>query len=598
MELVHHILLNLGFKFVSSKKLSQKSMRKPFELSNGAYIKDFIVCSEVFTIALLIPNDPYIELPSAYVVNMPDAYTNKLIPHISHEGYLCYVEKKEADWEPNDLYALYEDINAQIQLTLNKSAQSFQRQENGDLEFENEFVSYWVPDGFLYLLSQIDKSSSNFVTFLCSSINENSPNNSEFITINTGNKKPNEYFDDNALNKWLSQRNLEVSNSDNLGIKTHYISVSPDKLAGANWPPSSLGSLTKWLEEVNCSARDHLIYSLTKKKEKKHILLLNIDKQDPIAVYIELNVQAFDFHRNAKNTNKKRKNKTSFHSLAAIVRSNKFCSHFKRFSVIKADTSTLQSRDKKRELQLSSQRIALVGCGTIGGYLASLLIRNGAGCSSEQFDLYDDDILMPHNFSRHVLTSSSFGKNKALELASYLTHSVHTIKSVHGFASSFPLNESLLSKYDIIIDATGRPPFSKRLAHVIRLLPQLKRPSIIHAFNDGNGRASKVFIDTGHSCYKCMTMDRVIHQDNADTRFASSIFDKSERKVSCGNTYTIYDASVSHITAAMAQEAVLNTLESNLPWSYSEFILDEQFRTGKRRILKRQPKCPICYEDS
>ena len=596
MELVHHILLNIGFEFISSKKLSKKPIRKPFELGNGAYIKDFVVHSEIFTIALIIPNDPHIELPSAYVINMPEAYMNKLIPHISHEGYLCFVEKKEADWEPNDLRSLYENINSQIQSTLIKSAQAFQEQENGDLEFENEFVSYWAPDGFLYLLSEIDKSSSNFVTFLCSSINENSPNNSEFVSINTGNKKPNEYIDDRALNKWLSQRELEVSNEDT-GIKTHYISVSPDKLTGVNWPPTSLGNLTNWLEEVNRSARDHLIYSLTKKKEKKHILLLNIDKQDPIAVYLELNVQNFDFNKNNSNNNKK-KNKPSFHSLAAIVRSNRFCSHFKRFSVIKADTSTLQSRDKRRELRLSSKRIALVGCGTIGGYLASLLIRNGAGCSNEQFDLYDDDILMPHNFSRHVLTSFSFGKNKALELASSLTHSIHTTKSVHGFASSFPLNESQLAKYDIIIDATGRPPFSKRLAHIVRLLPQLKRPNIIHAFNDGNGRASKVFIDTGHSCYKCMTMDRVIHQNNADTRFASSVLDKSERKVSCGNTYTIYDASVSHITAAMAQEAVLNTLESNLPWSYSEFILDEQFRTGKRRTLKKQPKCPVCYENN
>ncbi|MEH6479420.1 MULTISPECIES: E2/UBC family protein [Pseudoalteromonas] len=591
MELVHHILLNLEFQFVNSRKLSRELIRKPFNLNNGAYIKEFIVNGELFIIALIIPNDPHIKLPSAYVISMPDIYKDKLIPHISHEGYLCYVEQKEADWDPNDLDTLYKNIDSQIQSTLIKS---FQNQSESDSEFENEFVSYWPSDNFLYLLSHRDKSF-NFITIQCTSVDEKSVGDYEFITINIGNKKPDEYFEDHELNQWLSQRKLKIDNKNNFGIKTHYVSVSPDKLAGINWPPNNLGHLINWLEEVNCSARDHLIYSLTSKKEKKHILLLDIDKQDPIAVHIELNVQAFDFNRRA---NKKKKNKISFNSLLAVVRSNKFCNHFKRFSVIKADTTTLQSRDKKRDLQLNSQRVALIGCGTIGGYLASLLIRNGAGCSNKQFDLYDDDILMPHNFSRHVLTSSSFGKNKAVELANNLTQSIHTVKSVHGFASSFPLNENILSKYDIIIDATGRPPFSKRLSHVVRLLPQLKRPNVIHAFNDGNGRASKVLVDIGHSCYKCMTIDKTIHQRNGDTRFASNIIDKSARKVSCGNTYTIYDASVSHITAAIAQEAVLNTLESSLPWSYSEFILDEQFRTGKRRILKRQPECPICYEDS
>ena len=585
MVSIHHVLLNLGFEFANSKKLSRESMMLPIKHEEGAYIKDFFVNDDVFTIALVIPQDPHVELPSAYVVRMPGKYQGKLIPHISQEGYLCYVEMKEADWEPNNLNPLYEAIVEQIQLTLSKS---FREKEGGDSEFENEFVSYWEPDCKLYSLGKIDKLSSNLISFRCTPIDDENSDSSEFITINSENNKATNYLNDPTLIKWLSQRGMKICSEDSNGIKTHYISVSPKKLAGVDWPPSSLSNLTEWLEVVDHSARDHLIYSLTQKKEKKHILLLDVDKQGLVAAYLELNVKAFEFKRN----NRKNK-KISFKNLSATVQSKRFCNFFGRFSVIKADIETLQSRDKKRERQLKSQRVALVGCGTIGGYLAPLLIRNGAGCSNKAFHLYDNDILMPHNFSRHVLTSASFGKSKALELAKHLTCSIHTAKSISGFDSTFPLNEQRLSAYDIIIDATGRPPFSKRLAHIVRLLPKPERPRVIHAFNDGNGRASKVFVDTGDSCYRCMTLDRAIQQDNGDKRFHNIV---PERRVSCGNTYTIYDASVSHITAAMAQEAVLNSLEDDLPWSYSEFILDESIRTGKRRILKKQQECPICHD--
>ncbi|MCC4821433.1 hypothetical protein LMH81_33450, partial [Vibrio lentus] len=130
---------------------------------------------------------------------------------------------------------------------------------------------------------------------------------------------------------------------------------------------------------------------------------------------------------------------------------------------------------------------------------------------------------------------------------------------------SFLVNERSISSYDIIIDATGRPPVSKRLAFVTRQLKADKRPVLIHAFNDGNGRASKVFIDGGNSCYGCLTIDKSVHQELRDIRF-DKVALESDRRVSCGNTYTIYDAAVSHITAAIAQEATLNTLEAVVPW--------------------------------
>ncbi len=63
---------------------------------------------------------------------------------------------------------------------------------------------------------------------------------------------------------------------------------------------------------------------------------------------------------------------------------------------------------------LSQKRIALIGCGTIGGYLAELLLRSGAGCGENYFHLYDNDSFKPHNFARHSLTAHNFGLAKSI----------------------------------------------------------------------------------------------------------------------------------------------------------------------------------------
>lgn len=146
----------------------------------------------------------------------------------------------------------------------------------------------------------------------------------------------------------------------------------------------------------------------------------------------------------------------------------------------------------------------------------------------------------------------------------------------------------------IHIDATGRPPVAKRLAHVVRTMSNNKRPKIIHGFNDGNGRASKVMIDDGNCCYGCMLIDPAFYKNGLDLRF-SKIDAAEEHLVSCGNTFTPYDAAVSVITAAMMQEAVLSILEPSLSWTYNEHMLDGS-RSRQARLLPRQRNCPICHD--
>jgi hypothetical protein len=68
---------------------------------------------------------------------------------------------------------------------------------------------------------------------------------------------------------------------------------------------------------------------------------------------------------------------------------------------------------------LIGKRVALIGCGTIGGYLGHLLVQNGAGCDAP-FTLYDPDTLKPGNLGRHVLGFGDLAKPKAEALAAFV----------------------------------------------------------------------------------------------------------------------------------------------------------------------------------
>lgn len=591
MSIAHQALLKLGYSYRPINRLKKETFLHKFPFLEGVYTRRHDTRYGAFEIAMIQASDPHIELPTVFVIDMPLALQGRLIPHISHEGYLCYVEQMEADWNPNDLAELYKTIDIQIKITLDIAVNTIDNEVKGDEELDNEFVSYWSSTAELYSLSELRRHST-YTSVLARTSGKEKQQLIEYITVETD-KKVHDLRTNRYLQSWLNQRGLELVRPENPSIETHYVWVRPSRLSGVDWPPQDLNEVLSWLELVDVSARDHLVRCLSSSKSKRNIVLLDIEKQDPVSLYLEIDINNIKRQFSSRKTRRKRR-KNSFQNMIGILSRRDFCSKFARLSITKADKSTILSRNQQRESELRSKSIALIGCGTIGGYLSELLVRNGAGLGAKYLHLYDKDSLKPHNFSRHTLSVSDFGNNKALALAEKLKKSTHLVKNITGFDSNFTINEGMLSKYDIVIDATGRPPVSKRLAFIVRQM-SAKRPIIIHVFNDGNGRAAKVLVDENHSCYGCMTVDKTIHQDHLDMRFKDLDLSK-EKKVSCGNTYTVYDAGVSQISAAMALEAVLNTLNSGSSWTYSEFILDPRHRTGKRKVLKPQRQCVICNE--
>lgn len=163
------------------------------------------------------------------------------------------------------------------------------------------------------------------------------------------------------------------------------------------------------------------------------------------------------------------------------------------------------NRNLAGEPSLAGKRVALIGCGTIGGYLARMLVQTGAGCGAP-FVLYDTDKLSPGNLGRHLLGFPDLGKRKAVAVADHLM-AFHPDVQVTARLVDATTDWAALERADIVIDATGEPNVATALNELfLRSSRSGSELALLHSFVFGNGVAGQSFLNLkdGHACYRCL----------------------------------------------------------------------------------------------
>ena len=104
--------------------------------------------------------------------------------------------------------------------------------------------------------------------------------------------------------------------------------------------------------------------------------------------------------------------------------------------------------DEQQHL-LQKKRVAVIGCGGLGGYVIEELVRIGVG----QLDLFDPDVFSPSNCNRQLnALVPTLGQNKA-EVAASRAASIHPFSKVTAFPVDFRIaceEESL--QVDVAVD--------------------------------------------------------------------------------------------------------------------------------------------------
>ena len=170
-----------------------------------------------------------------------------------------------------------------------------------------------------------------------------------------------------------------------------------------------------------------------------------------------------------------------------------------------ADLEFCVRRNLGGDAGLVGKRVALVGCGTIGGYLGRMLVQSGAGCGA-QLRLYDTDTLSPGNLGRHLLGFDDIGKNKADALAANLK-AFHPDVNVKSFGLDATKEWPELEKADLIIDATGDLNVATILNELFLKSAQTgDNLALLHTWVFGNGVSGQSFLNLkdGGVCFRCL----------------------------------------------------------------------------------------------
>ncbi|AEI93091.1 ThiF family adenylyltransferase [Roseobacter litoralis] len=229
-----------------------------------------------------------------------------------------------------------------------------------------------------------------------------------------------------------------------------------------------------------------------------------------------------------------------------------------RFKGKLATSEEITARNLDGTPPLKGKRIALIGAGTIGGYLARSLVQLGAGFE-QRLLVIDQDTLQPENLGRHILGSKYLGRSKAKALAEALKTDFPDVE-VNAVSTSGQSTFDRLTAYDIVVDATGEQAFSDALnAHALSCDAKMGSfPPILYALIFGNGAAAQTYLSTRGSekaCFRCLKPEFTGAWQNSPVKPDAALAKLAIRACAYG-TFTPFGVSASLSAAALASQHV------------------------------------------
>ncbi|WP_249721496.1 ThiF family adenylyltransferase [Pseudomonas syringae] len=152
---------------------------------------------------------------------------------------------------------------------------------------------------------------------------------------------------------------------------------------------------------------------------------------------------------------------------------------------------------------LSGLKIALLGCGSVGGYIAQAITRLGAGTDGGLLTLVDNQYLEPQNIGRHALGFNALLKRKSEALKAELdVQFPYTAIESKPIAITRHLD---YSNFDLVINATGEEPLAEML-NAQRISKDGAFPPILHVWIKGNGECVQALWTDSlkYGCFRCL----------------------------------------------------------------------------------------------
>ncbi len=450
----------------------------------------------------------FIELPRIRLFTIPPGLSGA-VPHLAADGGLCYLAKGAVTLD------IYDPIGQSLACA-ERAAWVLGRILKGEMieDLQEEFFAYWQG---LYCLADIEGDGLGEQSCLVGAVGESMM---WFITDNV-----------DRTNRKLSALGYKSTDETILTyrIKT---SAQPRPLQG-HWPPETVADVLAWQSVLDPRCR-----------RKIHERVTEGDRSNARGVLIVIESPVLTYGFGVLYDRENRKPTTKF-SVGAYPT---FGLKIIPLSVVRIDDGYLAQRNMPKAATLGGKHLTLVGCGTIGGYLAEMLVKAGAGTCGGQLTLVDFDSLLPQNIGRHRLGFADLLSNKAEAMARELRR---VAPSADIRALPVDVRRANLGKLDLLIDATGEQALGHWLAG------RYPRPtSMMSVWIEGPGTAVRALLrlDSPRACYRCLW-------HSAKRQELRSIVEPLPHVLAgqgCEGLYVPFPASVSVHTAALGAEMALD----------------------------------------
>ncbi|SDB28876.1 E2 family protein B [Pseudomonas sp. NFACC23-1] len=241
---------------------------------------------------------------------------------------------------------------------------------------------------------------------------------------------------------------------------------------------------------------------------------------------------------------------------------------------------------------LSGLKIALLGCGSVGGYVAQALTRLGAGTDGGQLTLIDNQFLQPENIGRHALGFNALLKRKSNALKDELD-----LQFPYSNIESRPIAITPkldYSSFDLIINATGEEPLSEML-NALRISNEGTFPPILHAWIKGNGECVQALWTDSlkHGCFRCLRR----HEPGSEMAERFKVLkNEVEKGFRACQHFTPYAVSASLSAAALVADMLIDWKKNGSPSPRFRTRAVENADTFKIKNQDITPLsgCPAC----
>ena len=252
------------------------------------------------------------------------------------------------------------------------------------------------------------------------------------------------------------------------------------------------------------------------------------------------------------------------------------------------DDPYMVERNQPGRKNLIGKKVLLIGAGAIGGHLADLLVRSGAGFSGGNLTIVDKDILGAGNIGRHKLGFESLHSFKADALEKQLKESFPTadIRSNFSDVREFELSQG----FDLIINATGEQSLGDWLSMEFN---QKQFSPMLTVWIEGPGAVVRSLLQPtkSHACYRCLhDLDRTALFPAVDKQYEIKLGGHG-----CESLYVEYPATAALFAAGLANNHIIEWLNGKSSPLLRTTIIDSSYIKKTDDLdPEKLLDCPAC----